>query len=167
MSYRNRSSGFTLIELMVVVVLIGIVAAYAVPSFTQLVERNRVSSTVNGMLGILNYARSEAVKAGQTIEVTPLAGNDWDTGVVVWLDADNDDVLDAGEELRRFTDIPNGLTVAGVADGPNAIGFRGNGFLTPEAPAEFQLSVASPNTSAHFVCIGFSGRVRTAVVACI
>jgi Tfp pilus assembly protein FimT len=119
---------------------------------------------VNGVLGILNYARSEAVKAGQTIEVTPLTGNDWDTGVVVWLDANNDDVLDAGEELRRFTDIPNGLTVAG---GTNAIGFRGNGFLDPGTAAEFQLSVASPNTSAHFVCIGFSGRVRTAVVACI
>jgi len=164
MSYRNRSLGFTLIELMVVVALIGIVAAYAVPSFTQLVERSRVTSTVNGVLGILNYARSEAVKAGQTIEVTPLTGNDWDTGVVVWLDVDGDDALDAGEELRRFTDIPNGLTVAGNA---NAIGFRGNGFLTPEAAAEFQLSVTSPNTPAHFVCTGFSGRVRTAVVACI
>jgi len=163
MSYRNRSSGFTLIELMVVVVLIGIVAAYAVPSFTQLVERNRVTSTVNGMLGILNYARSEAVKAGQTIEVTPLTGNDWDTGVVVWLDADNDDVLDAGEELRRFTDIPNGLTVAG---GANAIGFRGNGFLDPGTAAEFQLSVTSLNTPVRFVCTGFSGRIRTADAAC-
>ncbi len=166
MSYRNRSSGFTLIELMIVVVLIGIAAAYAVPSFTQLVERNRVSSTVNGMLGILNYARSEAVKAGQTIEVTPLTGNDWDTGVVVWLDADNDNFLDADEELRRFTDIPNGLTVTGVAGGANAIGFRGNGFLDPGTAAEFQLSVTSPNTPARFVCTGFSGRVRTADVAC-
>ncbi|MEX0605221.1 MAG: GspH/FimT family pseudopilin [Marinobacter sp.] len=163
MSYRNRSSGFTLIEMMIVVVLIGIVAAYAVPSFTQLVERNRVSSTVNSMLGILNYARSEAIKAGQTIDVTPLTGTDWDTGVVVWLDANNDNNRDASEELRRFTDIPNGLAVAG---GANAIGFRGNGFLIPDTAAEFQFSVTSPNTPVRFVCTGFSGRVRTAEVAC-
>lgn len=158
--------GFTLIELLVVVILIGIVAAYAVPSFTQVVASNRVSSTVNGVVGTLNYARSEAVKAGRTVNVRAIDGASWDSGILVWLDGNANNTFDAAEELRRYEDFDGTLTLAS-AGALTQIGFRGNGYLTPAAAAEFELSVTSPDTTAdRFVCVGFSGRVRTAEAAC-
>lgn len=162
-SARNSHKGFTLIELVIVVALIAIVAAYAVPSFGRLIESNRVSSTANGLLGALNYARSEAVKVGRTVNIRPVDGAAWGSGLLVWLDADGDNTFDANEELRRFADISTGLTVTGSA---TTIGFRGNGFITPESAAEFQLSVASTNTATSYVCTGLAGRIRTASAVC-
>lgn len=160
---RNSRKGFTLIELVIVVALISIVAAFAVPSFGRLIESNRVSSTANGILGMLSYTRSEAVKVGRTVNVRPVDGANWGSGLLVWLDSDGDNMFDASEELRRLADINTGLTIAGSA---TSIGFRGNGFLTPASAANFQLSVASPNTTTSFVCAGLAGRIRTASGAC-
>lgn len=162
-SSRNTTLGFTLIEMVVVVALVAIVAAYAVPSFSSLIESNRVSSTTNGLLGALNYARSEAVKAGRTVNVRPVDGTTWGSGLLVWLDADGDNAFDANEELRRFSDISTGLTITGSA---TSIGFRGNGFITPESAAEFQLGVASASTATSFICTGLAGRIRAASAAC-
>ena len=162
-SSRSSRRGFTLIELVIVVALISIVAVYAVPSFGRLIESNRVSSTANGIMGMLRYTRSEAVKVGRTVNVRPVDGASWSSGLLVWLDLDGDNTFDANEELRRFADMNTGLTIAGSA---TSIGFRGNGFLTPASEANFQLSVASTNTTTSFVCTGLAGRIRTAGSAC-
>lgn len=58
---RTRSAGFTLIELMVVVVLAGVVLALAVPSFREVIARNRLEGVAGEFFTDLQYARSEAV----------------------------------------------------------------------------------------------------------
>lgn len=68
---RKRCAGFTLIELIIVLVLVSIVAAIALPSFSQLIESNRQTAVTNSFLGMVNYARAEAVRRGESVEVTP------------------------------------------------------------------------------------------------
>lgn len=66
---RQHQGGFTLIELVMVIVILGILAATALPRFADLSNNARVAS-VNGMLGGVQaasaIAHSAALVAGQT-----------------------------------------------------------------------------------------------------
>lgn len=57
-----KAEGFTIIEIMVGVVVLGIVLSVAVPNFTRFIQTNNLIAEANSMLSGLNLARSEAIK---------------------------------------------------------------------------------------------------------
>lgn len=67
-SRRIRQAGFTLIELIMVIVILGILAAVAVPKFTDL-SSEAEAAAANGVLSAVNSATATnfaAIKAGKT-----------------------------------------------------------------------------------------------------
>jgi len=67
---QRRSAGFTVIELMITVAVLAVVAVIAVPSFQSIIERNQTATQANGLLSALQFARSEAVKRGETVRLS-------------------------------------------------------------------------------------------------
>lgn len=65
----NRSSGFSLIELMVTIVVAGIILSIAIPSFRNLILSNELTTTTNDWVSAVNTARSEAIKRGASAVV--------------------------------------------------------------------------------------------------
>lgn len=72
MQYANR--GFTLIEMMVVIAIIGILAAIGMPSYKNTITSMRMSAEINALSGSLNFARTEAMKRGLTTSVCAQSG---------------------------------------------------------------------------------------------
>jgi len=64
-----RSAGFTLVELLIVVSIGAILVTIAIPSFQWTTTIYRISTQVNGLVGDLQYARSEAIRQGMTVQM--------------------------------------------------------------------------------------------------
>lgn len=71
---RGGQAGFSLMEVMVVAAIVAIMAVLAVPSFSGMVQRQRVKNAADAVLSDLRWARSEAIKRGQDVTVTITTG---------------------------------------------------------------------------------------------
>ncbi len=63
----KKYSGFTLVELMVVVAIAGMAMAFAIPAMGTFIKNERLVTQINTLVGHLAYARSEAVTRRQQI----------------------------------------------------------------------------------------------------
>jgi type IV fimbrial biogenesis protein FimT len=79
---RQKHVGVTLVETMVVVAIIGVLAALAAPSFSDLIKKQRVEGAAEGLVAALQNTKMEAIKrdVATGIVFTPdTTGSDLDT----------------------------------------------------------------------------------------
>ena len=132
---RRAEKGLTAIELLVVLAVIAILAAVAIPSFVDLTQRNRVSGEVNGFVGDLQFARSEAIKEGQTVTIcasangsTCASGGNWRTGWLVFADTNSNQVRDSTETVLRKQPAWAGTDTFTASNNTSAISYSRDGF---------------------------------------
>jgi type IV fimbrial biogenesis protein FimT len=130
MTTKRKNAGFTLVELMVVIALIAITAAVAVPGFRGLIEANRQTSAANSVIGILNFARSEAVRRGEPVQVLPVGGA-YNNGLRVVLASDVNTVI------RRIEPMPGSVTLSRTGGVDPT--FSGNGMKQNGASTVYQV----------------------------
>ena len=69
----NRKSGFTLVEIMIVVAIIGLLAAIAIPNFVRARQTSQTNACINN-LRIIDAAKQQwALEKGQQTSATPAA----------------------------------------------------------------------------------------------
>jgi type IV fimbrial biogenesis protein FimT len=130
----NKVSGFTLLELLVVVTVIGFLATVAVPSFQAVVADQRSTASVNELVESLILARSEAIKRGEYVTVCKsssgtncTSGSDWNDGWIVFSNATSAAVntVAVGDEIIRVHQaLPASVEVNIVGNVTNFVSFR-------------------------------------------
>jgi len=84
-NFSRQHSGFTILEVLMVLVIMGILTLIAVPAFRGIAQGTQISSAVNDLVSSFNYARNEAITRGTL--VTVCKSNDsqtCDTSMVGW-----------------------------------------------------------------------------------
>lgn len=172
----RHALGFTAIELLIVITILAVLTALAGPSFGPLIERWRTNQAVNNMTSTLYAARSEAIKRGGKVSVRKIANGtegctfastnqEWSCGWVIFVDADEDGNLDAGEEVLQTFQAPTNVDVMNLAAGGIA-SFQVNrwGRINNFGAASFAItprSTGAASPAATAICVSAGGRIRT------
>ena len=146
---RPHQRGFTLIELMVTLTLLGVLLGIAIPSFRDFVATQRVKSAAFDLAAALLLARSEAVKRNSDVTVAPVSGTDWTTG---W-------TVKAGATTLLQKESVEDVSITTVT---TSVTFKSNG--RPTAGGNFQFDGTS--MAVRCVRMDASGIPSTTNVAC-
>jgi type IV fimbrial biogenesis protein FimT len=191
----KKYSGFTLIELMITLFIVGILLAVGVPSLKTFMQSNQLVAASNELISALHLARSEAIKLNARVSIcessngkTCATSGSWKDGWIVFVDA-NGDLANTGAACAApntdcllrihdgFTD--NDLTIAGLDANKAAISSftftsRGlpkavNGASQSGVYSVCSLDGSGNTVDSRAVVLSLSGRVRVsdnAAVSC-
>lgn len=150
--------GFTLIELMMVIVVLAVILSLAAPDFSTFIQNNRIRSATEDLITAISVARGEAIKRGSAIilcrtgspNVSPgsLAcrandpdgaanqAEDWSPGWIMYSKpnytgsggADYDNSTD-GDPLQVGNPAPTGVIITSNNAGDNWLTYFGDGTL--------------------------------------
>lgn len=154
--------GFSLLELLIVLVIFAILASMALPSFQRLQYRQQLVSASNELVAALRLARGEAIMREADVTLCASAngkscgGKDWTKGWRVEASGSNDNPIIIHEPL------PAQLSVGDKnAQPPDEVTFDGLGY--PDAGSEWLLSHAGLSDGAsRQVCLEVTGRAYVA-----
>ena len=100
--------GFTLFELIITLAIAAIVIGLAAPSFSSMIQDNRLSGQSVDFLASLNFARSEAIKRRTPVTLCKSANGsacanagDWGQGWIIFVDNNRNQTRDDGEAILR------------------------------------------------------------------
>jgi type IV fimbrial biogenesis protein FimT len=97
----NKRAGFSLLELMVVIVIIGILAAVTVPNMGGWLGKRDLDSISRQIYSDFQRARSEAISRGRTVTIQINKGAGWY------------EIHDStGSQIVTQTTMPNNITIA-------------------------------------------------------
>lgn len=142
-----KQKGFTIIELMIVISVMGILATLAGPSFNQMIGNNRITTQTNQMILALQIARTEAVKRGRPVNVVATDGASWANG---WQVQDENNVV-----LQDFEEVPAGLTLVST-NGYTSFQFDGSGTVNRTDT----LTVCKTDLDGRNIMVTGTGRTR-------
>lgn len=149
----SRQRGFTLIELMTVLVIGAILAMVAVPSFVKIMATQRLRSAAGNLQVALLLTRSESLKRNANVQLAPIVASQWNAGWRIVNLSDN-------SVISVYPAAP-AIAIAG----PATVTYQGSGRITATAGPTFKLS-SDKIADVRCVSINLTGMAAVASSGC-
>ena len=143
------SSGFTLVELLVTMVVFGILASIAIPSFSDLIKNSRLATETNDLMSDLAYARSEAARQGKRVTLCVSSngtscgtGSAWAGGRIVFADTGTYGTVDGTDAVLRVSNSISAKKITIAASGfstLNYLQFKQSGATSSSVNGKFKI----------------------------
>lgn len=169
----NRMGGFTIVEFMVVLTIAAIFITFAVPSYYQMIQNNKVTTVANKLSASFNFARMEAVKRGVRVAVCPTGNSSftacgdntqWSQGWIVFTDADSDNAIDSTQDLMKIAEAPGGGV--SITSSSSVVSYNSAGFI-PGGDVSFTIKATGcTGKNARILNLSSSGRLSITFTAC-
>ena len=119
LTHYRKAAGFTVIELLIVLAILGILLGIAVPGFTSLFAQSQQETTLSTLLRHHHLARSEAIKNNQIIMLCKShdgrqchSDSSWQDGWIIFRDSDNNKQVSLQEPIIYVQQaLHNNLTI--------------------------------------------------------
>lgn len=150
----SNARGFSLLELLIVLVIFAIMASIAVPSFQSLRQHQQLTDTANKLVSALRLARGEAIMREAEVTLSPAEGQDWTSGWRIEADESNKTIA--------VHQLPDHLSVGDKnAQPPGKVTFDELGYPSDSAIWRLQHAGLSDKDSRR-VCLKVTGRAYVA-----
>ena len=131
---RTIAYGWTLVELLIALAILGILAGFAVSSVGGLIQAGRASAAHTDLLAALTKARGAATVHERDVRVCPSADGatcadtyHWESGWIVYVDANNNNRKDAADVvIGSYPKLGDGVRLI-TSTGRRTIEFQPSG----------------------------------------
>jgi len=167
------NDGFTLIEMLVTILVLTILFLLAAPTFSNLINNNRMISEVYVMRATINHARTEALARREPIVICPTTdglactdSNDWSAGYMTFVDTDDNNIADPSdpdEEIIQWESRQRPVSI--IFDNVNKrVRYGGQGFAQDHG-GTFTFCDERGSTDARALILNPAGSLRAAIDA--
>ena len=158
LSRRLTSQGFTLVELLMCLAVLGVITSFVIPSWQRLQERHRVEAARDQLMNDLQTARVRAIQRGEALQLARLRDctwvasteNDWSCGWQL--------VVKANSTVLHSSQLPTPLQVTFAKTDPLDINQRGD--LGTVGDRWVIKSRQSSLNVANVLCLSSASRLR-------
>lgn len=172
----HKPRGLTFPELLVVIALMGILAALALPSFKGLIQSNTIDSSVRIFMTDLRFARSESIRRGGGVVMcrsdSPELGTatcgtgsskGWESGWIIFHDLNNSGTKTGVETMLRVQAPTTSIDSIAEAGAATKFRFTASGRLNLSTATSIQFGGGSfDNEVQRVICVNVGGRARIA-----
>jgi len=163
-TFKTNIKGFTLVELMVSVSVTSILAAIAVPNFSDFIVKMRVDNEISQLHRMLFLTRNAAINSGLKAIICPLndanqCTSQWQNELSVFVDVNNNKKFDANETIISIREAINTGDKLIYGKGRTKITFKPTGQLSGLANGTFRYCPKTHKNRARGITIARSGRL--------
>lgn len=189
-SFKRNNDAYTMIEVMVVLVIIGILSSIAIPAFRNMLITSKISVATSTLHNALHFVRLEAIKRGRSVTIcrsfnsehgapscaagaiNPDSNLGWADGWIIFVDVDHDQNFGSSDILVRVQHkLFNQPGDGSIFSSPhrNQLTFNSTGQIFA---SYMRFTVSRPKddpdvTHVKYLCLASGGRARVDPDGCV